>query len=238
MTDIGEQELDQLEDEPVEEEEALPLEGVGYSKEDLRALEAAVTWLKEEVELVDELDYASFFKGVLIARGVRAELAQDAWLLGMLEADEYDELLLFLDKLNDQLDTNQGGTTSTPIMAKRWALPMHLDPEWRLSEQATCCWLGTIEDIECEQVSDLTALAAVDFQHAYNMAVDLVAKHNEIVDPRQDVLVNRVVRGKVMERVDTQFTNMWTLHFTDGSKLVIEALPEIGTGMAVLSATA
>jgi hypothetical protein len=233
---MAEIELDQLEDEEIEEEAPKPLDGAGYSKGDLRALRAAVTWLRDDVELYDDLDYSSFFKGVLIARGVRAELAQDAWLLSMLEQDEYDEVLRFVEELDQSLDTNRNGVNISEVMGKRWVLPLHLDPEWRLTEQATNNWLGTIEDIDGETVAEMSALAVVDFQEAYVMASDLVMKHNELVDPRQEVFVNRAARNKVIEHVSTTVTNVWDFYFTDGTKLTVEAVSTT-PGAATLNAT-
>jgi len=235
MTDFGDPDLDELEDEPVEEEEAKPLEGVGYSKADLRALRAAVLWLRDEVELFDELDFSSFYKGALVARGVRAELAQDVWLLGMLESEEYEELLNFLEDLDKEVDASSNGVNYPETMGRRWVLPMHLDTEWRLNEQATTNWIGIIEDIEGNQISDMSALASVDFVRAYNMSLDLVEKHNDLVDPRQEVLVNRIAKNKVVEKVDTGFANKWIFSFTDGSRLTIESV-ENRDGQPVLVA--
>lgn len=61
------------------------------------------------------------------------------------------------------------------------SLAMHSDENWRLTDKATNCWMGLVDDSGGDEVIDLTRAAVIDFDHAFHLAQKVVEYHNATV---------------------------------------------------------
>lgn len=77
-----------------------------------------------------------------------------------------------------------------------WCCPTHLDENWRLCNQATNSWMGTVERMDGEEILDLTEWATGAFEAAFNCAQDMVRSQNQFLEDKlsKEVLNRRVER--------------------------------------------
>lgn len=59
--------------------------------------------------------------------------------------------------------------------------PPHIYDDWRLCDQATNNWMGTVENMTGDEIMDLTEWAGRDFQAALKFAQDTVRTYNKEV---------------------------------------------------------
>lgn len=67
------------------------------------------------------------------------------------------------------------------VLHQRWHLEMHIEDEYRLTDDAEDCWLGFIADEGADEIIGFDDIASSSYgwKYARNLAQHIVDSHNE-----------------------------------------------------------